>query len=250
MENQSIARHNLLAELHVVDLHEVSRITFGFVKTAKHEYATGLRHSLNLEHTRQHRFLREMALEERLIGSDILHTYYVVGTLFDNLVDQKERIAVRKHLADAVVIHQRLLVRIVDRSLYLLVFDFATNLLGEGSVDGVARTSGNDTTLQRTADESYIAQDVKELMACGLILRSQRYIIDIAELAHTLVGHIHQVGQTVKFSLFHRTVIDYYGILKVTTLDEIILYQRLYFTHENKCAARSYLILEIIYMFQ
>ena len=49
-EEQRVARHNLMTELHVIDLEEIGRPLLGFVELAEHEQSTALCHGLDLQH--------------------------------------------------------------------------------------------------------------------------------------------------------------------------------------------------------
>ena len=143
----------------------------------------------------------------------------------------------RQQLPYAVVIHQRLLVGIVYRSLHLLVLDLLAYLLGEGSIYRVSRTRSDDTSFERTAYEGDISDKVKEFVACRLILMCDGSLIEIAEFRHILSCHTHKVGKMVKLALLHRGVIDYYGVVKISSLYEIVLHKGLYFSNEHKCSA-------------
>ena len=143
----------------------------------------------------------------------------------------------RQQLPYAVVIHQRLLVGIVYRSLHLLVLDLLAYLLGEGSIYRVPRTRSDDTSFERTAYEGDISDKVKEFVACRLILMCDGSLIEIAEFRHILSCHTHKVGKMVKLALLHRGVIDYYGVVKISSLYEIVLHKGLYFSNEHKCSA-------------
>ena len=53
-------------------------------------------HCFYLQYTGHYRFLRKMSLKEGLVGGYVFNTYDVVGTNFDHLIHQLERIAMRK----------------------------------------------------------------------------------------------------------------------------------------------------------
>ena len=145
----------------------------------------------------------------------------------------------RQQLPYAVVIHQRLLVGIVYRSLHLLVLDLLAYLLGElrCKLADFAHKRSDDTSFERTAYEGDISDKVKEFVACRLILMCDGSLIEIAEFRHILSCHTHKVGKMVKLALLHRGVIDYYGVVKISSLYEIVLHKGLYFSNEHKCSA-------------
>ena len=83
---------------------------------------------------------------------------------------------------------------------------------------------------------SYIAKHVKQFVARRLIVAGERNVVDISEFIDILVGHTHKIGQTVELGLLHRAVVDYDGIVEVTTLYKVVLDKRLNLAHEHKCA--------------
>ncbi len=101
----------------------------------------------------------------------------------------------------------------------------------------MARACSDDFTLERTSNQSYIAKHVKQFVARRLIVAGERNVVDISEFIDILVGHTHEIGQTVELILFHRAVVDYDGIVEVTTLYKVVLDKRLNLAHEHKCAA-------------
>ena len=94
MEQKCISRYNLVAEFHIVNLHEICRVFLGIVHSAQHKQTSGLCHSLNLEHSWHHRLLREMALEEGFVAAHILQTNDVAVTDLNYLIYKKKRITV------------------------------------------------------------------------------------------------------------------------------------------------------------
>ena len=129
MEDEGIAGNDFLTELHVVYLHEVCRVAFGLVDNTEYQQAAGLSHGLYEKYAGHDGFLREMALEERFVGGDVLDADDIVVALVDYLVDKKEGIAVGQIAADGIVVHQRLGVGIVGGSLYFLTLDFRADSL-------------------------------------------------------------------------------------------------------------------------
>jgi hypothetical protein len=79
--------------------------------------------------------------EERLVAGDVLQSYDAVRTYGDDLIDELHRIAVWEQFADAVDVHYRRLVRIVEGCLNLVLAylasigeEAASSLLSSGRV--------------------------------------------------------------------------------------------------------------------
>ena len=79
-----------------------------------------------------------------------------------------------------VDVHHRFVVGIVDRSLDFVLANLLAHLTGKLVVDGMAWTSGDDTSLDGFADESHIADDVKQFVACTFILPYQWLVLNIS----------------------------------------------------------------------
>jgi hypothetical protein len=70
------------------------------------------RGATHLQHARHDGALREVAVEELLVGRHLLHTHRALAWLeLNNLVDQQERVAVRQNLLDAVNLEDGLRLR-------------------------------------------------------------------------------------------------------------------------------------------
>ena len=101
---QLVAGHDGLAELRLVDRHQQHVGGVGVEVLARRaQGAGGLRHRLDDEHARHHRPAGEMAHELRLVDGDVLDADAVfVAARLDDAVDEQERIAMRKHLQEAL----------------------------------------------------------------------------------------------------------------------------------------------------
>lgn len=86
-------------------------------------------------------------MEEWLVAGYVLNAHDAGRTHGDDLINQLHWVAMRQELADADVIHDWLLVWIVDRSLDFVLADLLAHETGELVVHGVARTGCNDATL-------------------------------------------------------------------------------------------------------
>ena len=87
-------------------------------------------------------------------------------------------------------------------------------------------------------------------MAGWFILEHQRTVVDVTEIAHFLMCHTDKVGDMVELLLRELAVVNYNGVVKVTTLDEVCIKQRLYFAYKHESTARSYVPVEISNVFQ
>ena len=101
-----------------------------------------------------------MALEERLVGRDVLHADDAGGADGNHLVDQLHGVAVGQQFADAVHVHHRRLVGVVEGCLNLVLAYLLAHFAGKLVVDGVARTGGNDTALDGLANQRHITNNV------------------------------------------------------------------------------------------
>ena len=120
-----------------------------------------------------------MTLEEGLVGCDVLDADDGVGAQRNDLVYQLHRIAVGQQFTDAVHVHHGLLIGVVDGGLHFVLADILTHQTGKLVVDGVTRTGGDNPSLDGFADESHVANDVKQFVACTLILPYQGLVLDI-----------------------------------------------------------------------
>ena len=94
MEQEGVAGHHLLAEFHIVDLHEVGAVALRILHGAEHQQAAGLRHGLHEEHTGHHRLLGEVTLEERLVDGYVLHCHSMTFVDLYDFVDEQEELEV------------------------------------------------------------------------------------------------------------------------------------------------------------
>ena len=241
-EEEGIARNHLLAELHIIELHEVSTPALRLLQLVENQETATLCHRLYLQYAWHHRLLWEVTLEERFVAGDILDTHDAGRPHSYHLVYQLHRVAVRQELTDADVVHDRLLVRIVDRSLNLMLANLLAHQASELVVHCVTWASGDDTTLDRLADESHVAYDVEELMASTLVLPLQRTVLDVTQLAGIHVRYLEMVGELIELSLLYLTLVDNDGIVQVATLDKVSLEQWHDIANENEGTCRSNLV--------
>src|SRR5690606_904833 len=102
LEVEAVAGDHHARELGVVDLDQVRQPAFRAAPAGElGEDAAGLGQRLDHQHARHHRLVREVALEERLVGADVLVAEHALARFeLDHAVDQQERIAVRQHPPD------------------------------------------------------------------------------------------------------------------------------------------------------
>ena len=241
-EEESIAWNHLLAELHVVELHEVSAPALRLFQLVQYEQTATLCHRLYLENAWHYWLLREVTGEEWLVAGYVLNAHDAGRTHSDDLIYQLHWVAMRQELTDADIIHDWLLVWIVDRSLDFVLANLLAHETGEFVVHGVTRTGCNDATLDRLADERHIADDVEQLMASTLVLPLQRTVLDVTQLAGIHVRHLEMVGELIELRLLYLALVDNDGIVQVATLDEIGLEQWHDIANENEGTCRSNLV--------
>ena len=237
LEDERIAGNHLAAELHIVDLHEVGAPALRLLEGVEYQESTTLGHSLNLQHTRHHGLLREVTLEERLVGCNVLHTHDGVSAQRNHLIDELHGIAVGQEFANLVHIHYRLLVGIVDGCLDLVLTNLLTHQTGELIVDGMTRTSGYDAALDGFADESHIADDVEQLVACALIVPLQRLVLDVTQIGSIAMLYVEHVGQHIEALLSGLALVDHDGVIQIATLDEVGLKQGLDIANKHEGAS-------------
>ena len=144
-----------------------------------------------------------------------------------------------QEFADAVHVHHRLLVGIIDRGLNLVLANLLTHQAGELIVDRMSWTCGDDSSLDGLADERHITDDVEQLVACALIVPLQGLVLDIAQISSVAMLHVQHVCQHVETLLRGLTLVDHNGIVEVATLDEIRLKQRLDVANEYEGTCRG-----------
>src|SRR5690606_8763893 len=92
LQVQAVAGHHHAREPGVVDLHQVRQPALGAAAVGElAEHAAGLRQRLDHQHAGHYRMAGEVALEERLVGADVLVAEHALAGLeFDHAVDQQE----------------------------------------------------------------------------------------------------------------------------------------------------------------
>ena len=105
----------------------------------------------------------------------------------------------------------------------------------------MTRAGSNDTPLDRLADEGHVTNHVEQLMARTFVLPLQGLVLDIAKVGGITMLYVEHISQHVEALLCGLALVDDDGIVKVATLDEIRLQQRLDVTNEDKRTGTGYL---------
>ena len=123
-----------------------------------------------------------------------------------------------------------------------MLADLLAHLTREPIIDSVAWTCGNDASLDGSADEGHVSDDVEQLVAGALVLPHQRLVLHIAQVGSVAVLNMQHVGQHVETLLCGLTLVNDDGVVEIAALDEVGLQQRLEVAHEDKGTCRSYLL--------
>ena len=126
------------------------------------------------------------------------------------------------------------IIGVVGWGLDFMLLDFPAHLAGKLVVDGMAWPGGNDATLDGTANEGHVADDVEQLVACTLVLPYQGLVLNVAQLCGITMLHVQHVGQLVELFLRNLALVHDDGVVQVAAFDEIGLEQRLNIAHEDK----------------
>lgn len=99
---QLIAWNHRTPELRLLDRSKQNKLIVPVRNSGENQYAGNLRHRLHNQHPGHNREIGEVAGEERLIGGYILDPDDTILFQFDNRINQKHGIAVRKNVADGL----------------------------------------------------------------------------------------------------------------------------------------------------
>ena len=126
-----------------------------------------------------------------------------------------------------------------------MLLDFLAHQACKLVVDGVARTCGNDASLDGSSDEGHITDDIEQLVTRAFVLPLQRLWLNVADLGGIHVGHLQQVGQIVELLLRDLTLVDDDGVLQIAALDEVGVEQWHDIANEDKGSSRGNLCDEV-----
>ena len=248
LEDKGIAWHNLLAELHTVNLDEVCGVFLWFFHRVEHDKTATLCHSLHDKHTRHNRFCWEMSLEERLVACNVLDTYDCCCTNRNHLVNQLEWITMWKQVTNTSVVDYRFCIRIIDRSLNLMLTNNPAHLARKLIINSMSRTCSNDTTLDRFSNKCHVANHIKEFMTGTFVLPYNWLMLYISKFACIKTWNTEKVSKSIELVLWLFNLIDNDGIIHVTALDEVCLKQLHYIANEHEGTCRSNFTCEILYI--
>ena len=176
MDEKGVTRKDRLAEFHFVRTHEIADFS-GVLGVEHHDDAGHLRHGLDLQHAGHDRMIGKVALEERLVDRDRLHSGAFGITLEGHdAVDHEERIPVGENLhdlrggKDALADWQR--GRRDHRHHVGVLFGDGYGQFGVRSVTG---PHGNDMTEQGTSGQGEISDDIEDLVADKFVREAEGF---------------------------------------------------------------------------
>ena len=111
-----------------------------------------------------------MTLEEGLVCRDIFHADNVIASDLNDLINQKERIAVGQELTDTVDVHHGLAIGVIDGCLHLVLLDVLTDHACELIVDLMSWTGSDDASTDRFANQGNVANHIQQLVARRLVV--------------------------------------------------------------------------------
>ena len=109
----------------------------------------------------------------------------------------------------------------------------------------MARLRGNHTSENGLAHQSKVADDVEQFVTCRLVVPCEGLVVDVPQTGGIHVGNAQRVGEFVVTLLWQFLLIDYDGVVEVTSLDKTKVQQRFNLTHEHKGTCRCNLCGEI-----
>ena len=90
-----------------------------------------------------------------------------------------------------------------------LLADFARELI----INSVTGTGGNDTALDWLANQSHVANDVKQLVTGSLVLPLQGLVLDVTQVGGIAMLNVEHVSQHVKALLSGLAFVDNDGVV-------------------------------------
>lgn len=144
-----------------------------------------------------------------------------------------------KELSDAVVVHHRFVVGVVDGGLNLMLSNLLAYEPCELVIHGMARSGGDDAAFDGLSDERHVADDVEKLVTGALVVPHQRLVLDVANLCGVDMWNVEEVGKLVEFLLWNLTLVDDDGIVEVAAFDEIGLKERHDVAHEDEACGQG-----------
>ena len=78
-----------------------------------------------------------------------------------------------------------------------------------------------DASLDGLADESHVAYDVKQLVACTLVVPDERAVLDVSKFLGVYARHAECVAQHIHLLLLKLSLVYDDGIVEVAAFDEV-----------------------------
>ena len=164
-----VARHNLVAETHIVYAKEVGRVALWVLDLAQYIQCAALCHSLYDKHSRHNRLVREVALEEWLVDCYLLDAGNRGVVHVVDSIHQQEWKTVWQHTLNIDDVEQWSLLAIVLKTrLYTLTTNRVANLLHKLGICVVARACCHNATLDAHSEQCEVAEQVEQLVASHL----------------------------------------------------------------------------------
>ncbi len=177
-------------------------------------------------------------MEERLVARDVLHADNACRSQSYHFVYQLHGVAVGQEFADAVDVHYRCFVGIVDRCLHVVLAYLFAHLSCKLVVDGVAGSCGDDASLDGLAYEGEVADDVKQFVARALVFPYERLVLDVSQFRRIMVRSLNHVGQLVKLFLRNLLFVDDDGVVQVAAFYQVGFEQGFDVPYEHERACR------------
>ena len=250
LEYQCVTRYHLLAELYIFNLEEIGAPAFGFFHGVEHQQSAHLSQGLNLQYTGHDRLLREMTLEERFVGSYVLYADNVVGSQLDDLVHELHGIAVGQEFLYLLDVHDGLLVGIVPRGLDVVLADFLAHHTRKHIVDGVSGAGGNDASLDGTANQCHVSDDVQQFVACGLVVPNKRLVLDVTKFLGIVPFGTGLFAQFVQYVLTGFLLIDDHCVVQVAALYQSGGEQGCNLAHKHESACGGHFAFKVVHVVQ
>src|SRR5690606_19556631 len=145
-------------------------------------YTTLFRSGLDLEYAGHNRVSGEMPLEKPFVEGYILNSHNVGITHLDDLVDEREGIAMRQLCLDVLLVMYWGLSRVVHGSALVVPVlpDVLFELAGKLHIRTMARPACDNVRLNRIAHQCKVAHDVEELMPCRFVGKAEFEVVEVS----------------------------------------------------------------------
>ena len=148
---------------------------------------------------------------------------------------------------DAVVVHDRQFGGVVNRGLHVELAYLLTHEPGKFVVDGVSGSRCDDASLDGSAYQCHIANDVEQLVAGRFVVPDEGFVLDVSEHVGVAVFHTCLVTKLVEGFLCGLPFVDDDGVVEVASLHQSCHEQGFYLANEDEGASSSNLRLEVLH---